>query len=132
MRFPAGKGYGHWKLEKHAVRLLIAGPVLWLLGSVHNACQIFERADGHVQILQLSVRTPFLIGCLLLLAGSVINSRDQMHQDHHGTDLLGGTCNLGLSRDLRQLRLPGGRQNECCKSIQEAAWRRPRQADERE
>ncbi|CAM8924954.1 unnamed protein product [Rhodiola kirilowii] len=85
------KGYGYWKLEKHAVRLLIAGPVLWLLGSIHNACQIYERADGPVQILQQSVHIPFLMGSLLFLVGSVINCRNQMGMDHHGTDLLGGS-----------------------------------------
>ncbi|CAL0328323.1 unnamed protein product [Lupinus luteus] len=46
------KGHAYFKLEHHALNLLIAGSLLWVVGSIHNTCQIYERADGHVQILQ--------------------------------------------------------------------------------
>ncbi|XP_052185342.1 polypyrimidine tract-binding protein homolog 2-like [Diospyros lotus] len=86
----AEKGYGYFKLEKHALNLLIAGPVLWLLGSIHNSCQIYERADDHAQILQQSVLIPFLMGSLLFLVGAILNSQEQSGPvRHHGLDLLG-------------------------------------------
>ncbi|GAV66226.1 hypothetical protein CFOL_v3_09736, partial [Cephalotus follicularis] len=85
------KGYGYYKLEKHALNLLIAGPVLWVLGSIHNSCQIYERADGHVQILQQSVHIPFLMGSVLFMVGAILNSREQAGQTHHGLELLGRT-----------------------------------------
>lgn len=84
----AEKGYGYFKLEKHATNMLIAGPVLWVLGSVHNACQIYERADGHVQILQQSVLIPFLMGSLLILLGAVLNNNEHTRYILHGIDLL--------------------------------------------
>ncbi|KDP22167.1 hypothetical protein JCGZ_25998 [Jatropha curcas] len=85
------KGYGYFKLEKHALNMLIAGPVLWVLGSIHNSCQIYEKADGHVQILQGSVQIPFLMGSLLLLVGSILNLQEQAGSIHHGLRLLGKT-----------------------------------------
>ncbi|KAJ9139783.1 hypothetical protein P3X46_030486 [Hevea brasiliensis] len=46
------KGYGYYKLEKLGFNMLIAGPVLWVLGSIHNSCQIYDRkklgVDGHL------------------------------------------------------------------------------------
>ncbi|KAL7146184.1 hypothetical protein ABFS83_06G023900 [Erythranthe nasuta] len=85
------KGEGYLKLERLALSMLIAGPVLWLLGSVHNSCQIYERADGHFQILQATVLIPFLTASLLFLVGSIINTRDQVGHSHHGLGLLGDT-----------------------------------------
>ncbi|XP_075476395.1 uncharacterized protein LOC142517817 [Primulina tabacum] len=85
----AEKGYGLYKLEQHALNMLIAGPVLWLLGSIQNSCQIYERADGTVQILQESVHIPFMMASLLFLVGGILNSREQIGYDHHGVDLLG-------------------------------------------
>ncbi|PKI52128.1 hypothetical protein CRG98_027544 [Punica granatum] len=85
------KGYGYFKLEKHALNMLVAGPALWLLGSVHNSCQIYERADGHAQILQQTVHIPFLMGSLLLLVGAITNMREQARTVHHGTNLMGRT-----------------------------------------
>ncbi|KAK4350937.1 hypothetical protein RND71_030250 [Anisodus tanguticus] len=82
------KGNGNFKVEKQAVNLLIAGPALWLLGSIHNSCQIYERADGHVQILQQSVNIPFLLGSLLFLVGALLNWREQSGYVHHGLKLL--------------------------------------------
>ncbi|XVE64342.1 hypothetical protein DITRI_Ditri07aG0093900 [Diplodiscus trichospermus] len=84
----AEKGYGFFKLEKHGLGMLIAGPVLWVLGSIHNSCQIYERADGHVQILQQSVQIPFLIGSVLFMVGAILNSREQAGIIHHGLQLL--------------------------------------------
>ncbi|GAA0156556.1 hypothetical protein LIER_14030 [Lithospermum erythrorhizon] len=83
------KGYGFLKFEKHAMNLLVAGPALWLLGSIHNSCQIYERADGHVQILQQSVHLPLLMGSLIFLTAAIINMTEQTKYDHHGRYLLG-------------------------------------------
>ncbi|XAR71658.1 hypothetical protein NMG60_11018038 [Bertholletia excelsa] len=84
------KGYGYYlKLEKHVLNMLIAGPLLWLLGSIHNSCQIYERADGHVQILQESVCIPFLLGSLLFVVGAVLNGQEHIGLAHHGIKLLG-------------------------------------------
>eukprot|EP00258_Populus_trichocarpa_P016956 XP_006376621.2 uncharacterized protein LOC18103621 [Populus trichocarpa] len=85
------KGYDHFKLERHALNLLAAGPAFWVLGSLHNSCQIYERADGHVQILQQSVHIPFLMGSSLFLVGSILNIREQAGWGHHGLELLGKT-----------------------------------------
>ncbi|KAL3521617.1 hypothetical protein ACH5RR_019766 [Cinchona calisaya] len=87
----AERGYGYDKVEWHALNMMIAGSALWLLGSIHNSCQIYERADGHVQILQESVHIPFLMGSLLFLVGAIINRREQTGYIHHGMDLLGVT-----------------------------------------
>jgi len=75
-------------LERHALNLLAAGPAFWVLGSLHNSCQIYERADGHVQILQQSVHIPFLMGSSLFLVGSILNIREQAGWGHHGLELL--------------------------------------------
>ncbi|KAM7268875.1 hypothetical protein ACFE04_011041 [Oxalis oulophora] len=85
------KGYGLYKLEKHAMNMLIAGPVLWVVGSIHNSCQIYERADGHVQILQQSVHIPLLMGSLLFMVAAIYNARAQARFVHHGLPLLGTT-----------------------------------------
>lgn len=68
--------------------MLMAGPALWVLGSIHNSCQIYERADGHVQILQGSVHIPFLMGSLLFFVGAMLNRQEQAGSDHHGVLLL--------------------------------------------
>lgn len=69
------RGYSY-RLEKHGLNLLIAGPVLWVVGSIHNLCQIYERADGHAQILQKTVQIPFLMASLLFLVGGVFNKTE--------------------------------------------------------
>ncbi|KAI7755275.1 hypothetical protein M8C21_002420 [Ambrosia artemisiifolia] len=81
-------GYHHSKLEPHAMNMLIAGSVLWVLGSILNSCQIYERADGHVQILQQSVQIPFLTGSFLFMVGAILNSHDQIGYSLHGLHLL--------------------------------------------
>ncbi|CAN0902923.1 hypothetical protein LINGRAHAP2_LOCUS22278 [Linum grandiflorum] len=83
------KGYGMESVEGHAVKMVVAGTALWLLGSINNVCQIYERADAHVQILQQAVQLPFLMGSLLFLVGAIINIREQSKRDNHGLHLLG-------------------------------------------
>ncbi|KAI9096789.1 hypothetical protein K1719_025968 [Acacia pycnantha] len=85
------KRFGYFKLERHALNLLLAGPLLWVIGSIHNSCQIYERADGHVQILLNSVLIPFLMGSLLFLLAAILNHYEQSSVIHHGLHLLGGT-----------------------------------------
>ncbi|RDX70645.1 Polypyrimidine tract-binding protein-like 2, partial [Mucuna pruriens] len=85
------KGYGYFKLEKQALNLLVAGPVLWVIGSIHNSCQIYERADGHVQILQQCVYIPFLMGSLSFMLTAILNYHEQSKEVHHGIHLLGRT-----------------------------------------
>ncbi|KAE9603989.1 hypothetical protein Lal_00001773 [Lupinus albus] len=86
------KGHVYFKLEQHALNMLIAGSVLWVVGSIHNACQIYERADGHVQILQQCVYIPFLMGSLSFMLSAILNYQEQ-HSSliHHGIHLLGKT-----------------------------------------
>ncbi|KAL6541524.1 hypothetical protein OROGR_011010 [Orobanche gracilis] len=96
----AGESYGYFRLERVALSMLIAGPALWLLGSIHNSCQIYERADGHVQILQGSVLIPFLLASLLFLVGAILNSREQVGYVRHGLDLLISTTNYADFRKL--------------------------------
>ncbi|CAL5344101.1 unnamed protein product [Camellia sinensis] len=89
------KGYRYYNLEKHALNMLLVGTLLWLLGSTHNSCQIYERADGHFQILQASVYIPFLMGSLLFLVGALVNYEEQSALDHHGAKLLVSDLRLG-------------------------------------
>ncbi|RZC91357.1 hypothetical protein C5167_027417 [Papaver somniferum] len=84
------KRHSYSRFEKHALSLLIAGPVLWVVGSIHNSCQIYERSDGHVQIMQASVYVPFLMGSLLLVVGAILNkhSIDGVGSVHSGLSYL--------------------------------------------
>lgn len=84
----AEKGYGYFQLEQHALSLYIAGPLLWMVGSFHNSCQTYERADSCVQILQQSVLIPFLMASLLFLVAAVINNQEHDAAIHHGLELL--------------------------------------------
>jgi len=68
--------------------MLVAGPVLWVIGSIHNSCQIYERADGHVQILQQSVCIPFFIGSLSFMLSAILNHQEKSKDIHHGLHLL--------------------------------------------
>eukprot|EP00268_Persea_americana_P010792 TRINITY_DN14412_c1_g1_i2.p1 TRINITY_DN14412_c1_g1~~TRINITY_DN14412_c1_g1_i2.p1 ORF type:complete len:219 (+),score=15.94 TRINITY_DN14412_c1_g1_i2:201-857(+) len=97
----AEKGYD-LKLERCALYLLIAGPVLWVIGSIHNSCQIYERANGHVQILQKSVQIPFLMGSLLFMVGGIVNSHGHFGLTEHGLNLL-----VSFTRDLNWYLLCG-------------------------
>ncbi|RCV16299.1 hypothetical protein SEVIR_3G129300v4 [Setaria viridis] len=69
-----GAGYSYGR-EKHAANMLLAAALLWLLGSVLNSCQVYERADGRAQLLQSSVQMPMLLGSLLFLVAAVLNRR---------------------------------------------------------
>jgi hypothetical protein len=80
------RGYRHG-LEKHGLNLLIAGPALWCLGSIH-ICQIYERANGHVQILQKSVQIPLLLGSTLYFVGGIVNGHDIHSHSSHSPTLL--------------------------------------------
>ncbi|KAJ4788870.1 Transcription factor SPEECHLESS [Rhynchospora pubera] len=66
------RGY-RYKLEKHGLNLLIAGPVLLLVGSIGNICQVYDRSNWHVQILQKCVQVPLLMGSFLFVVGGIIN-----------------------------------------------------------
>ncbi|RWW37134.1 hypothetical protein BHE74_00057795 [Ensete ventricosum] len=75
------KGFDY-KMEKHAVNMLIAGPLLWVIGSIHNTCQIYERADGDTQILQSGVYVPFLMGSLLFFVAGIFNRQSLRGSTH--------------------------------------------------
>ncbi|KAL6848749.1 hypothetical protein ACP4OV_021332 [Aristida adscensionis] len=68
-------GSHSYVMEKHAANALLASALLWLLGSVLNSCQVYERADGRAQLLQSSVQVPLLLGSLLFLVAAVLNRR---------------------------------------------------------
>ncbi|KAL5230386.1 hypothetical protein ABZP36_029162 [Zizania latifolia] len=76
-----GAGYSHGR-EKHAANTLLAAAVLWLLGSVLNSCQVYERADGLAQLLQSSVQIPLLLGSLLFLVAAFVNRRHVLNWHH--------------------------------------------------
>jgi hypothetical protein len=59
-------------VTNHAYRLLIAGPLLWLLGSIHNAFQVYEKVDTKVQLLQKTVAIPFLIASTLFVISGIL------------------------------------------------------------
>uniref|UniRef100_A0ACD5T6Q9 Uncharacterized protein n=1 Tax=Avena sativa TaxID=4498 RepID=A0ACD5T6Q9_AVESA len=80
-----GGMHGHGR-ERHAADFLLTGALLWLLGSVLNSCQTYERADGRAQLLQSSVQVPVLLGSLLFLVAAVLNRRVVVlhHHRHYG------------------------------------------------
>ncbi|KAF5771434.1 hypothetical protein HanRHA438_Chr14g0682461 [Helianthus annuus] len=82
------RGFGYDKIEAHVLNLLIAGTSLWVVGSIHNSCQIYERADASLQILQHAVQIPFLMASFLFLAGAIVNFLEQLGHTHHGLNLL--------------------------------------------
>ncbi|KAL5211527.1 hypothetical protein ABZP36_022374 [Zizania latifolia] len=84
-------GYRH-NLQKHGLNLLVAGPALWLLGSIHNICQVYERANANVQVLQKCVQTPLLLGSTLFLIGGIVNWHDIHSQSTSTSKLLGRSC----------------------------------------
>ncbi|GJN15361.1 hypothetical protein PR202_gb02266 [Eleusine coracana subsp. coracana] len=59
--------------ERHAANLVVAAALLWMVGSVLNACQVYERADGRAQLLQATVQVPLLLGSLFFLLAAVAN-----------------------------------------------------------
>ncbi|XP_068664619.1 uncharacterized protein [Aristolochia californica] len=87
--------------EQLVLNLLIAGTALWVLGSIHDLCQYYERADGHVQILQKGVQIPLLLGSLLFFIGGILNSYSHYGLTHRGLELLSTTWVwLGISASL--------------------------------
>ncbi|TVU20106.1 hypothetical protein EJB05_36299, partial [Eragrostis curvula] len=67
-----GAAFSYGK-ERHAANMVLAAALLWLVGSVLNACQVYERADGRAQLLQASVQVPLLLGSLFFLLAAVAN-----------------------------------------------------------
>ncbi|KAL8251983.1 hypothetical protein R6Q59_035676 [Mikania micrantha] len=103
------QGHNRNRLEAHAVNMLIAGAVLWVVGSILNSCQIYERADGHVQILQQSVHIPVLTGSFLFMVGAILNDRQKFRYSHHELHLLRTWVWMGMFASL--LLLIGGLAN---------------------
>lgn len=76
----AEKGYGYWKFEKTCIELAYCWSCLWLIGSIRNSCQTYERAGGHVQIFArecpcfISIGKPIVhVGCNLKFSISTSN-----------------------------------------------------------
>lgn len=63
-------------VTNHAYTLIIAGPVLWLLGSIHNAFQVYEKTDVRIQFMQKAVSIPFLIATTLLVVSGILSYQD--------------------------------------------------------
>lgn len=59
--------------QRHAATMLLVAALLWVLGSVLNSCQVYERADGRAQLLQSGVQVPQLLGSLLFLVAAALN-----------------------------------------------------------
>lgn len=97
----AEKGYGYFKVEQHALSMFIAGPFLWIVGSFHNSCQIYERADAQLQILQQAVLIPFLMASLLFLVAAVINNQEHDGAIHHGLELLVSAIIFIYNKELK-------------------------------
>ncbi|EHA8591314.1 hypothetical protein COCNU_scaffold042756G000010 [Cocos nucifera] len=81
------RGYDY-RLEKHALNMLMAGPLLWVVGSILNSCQVYERSDSHTQLLQSSVHVPVLMGSFLFLVGGIFNRHDIFGSIHHSIKLM--------------------------------------------
>ena len=64
----AEKGYADFKLEKHGLNMLIAGPILFVYGLIYTIHVLV--ACGHLQIT-------FLIWSLLIIACVICNSCEQ-------------------------------------------------------
>ncbi|KAI5058353.1 hypothetical protein GOP47_0026523 [Adiantum capillus-veneris] len=58
--------------ERAALELLIAGSVCWVLGSLHNACQVYNRSSATLQLFQKAVYLPLLVASILFLVSSVL------------------------------------------------------------
>lgn len=77
--------------SKHAYRLLIAGPALWLLGSIHNSFQSYENTELEVQAYQRGVTLSFVTGSLLLLLSGVVAILPWSLDSLHTAQMLDGT-----------------------------------------
>lgn len=65
--------------EQVALQLVIAGSVFWVLGSLHNACQVYNRSSATLQIFQKAVYLPLLVASTLLLVSSILWYRSWPH-----------------------------------------------------
>ncbi|MCO5562080.1 hypothetical protein L7F22_015706 [Adiantum nelumboides] len=65
--------------ERAALQLLIAGSVCWVLGSLHNACQVYNRSSATLQLFQKAVYLPLLVASILFLVSSVLWFRSWPH-----------------------------------------------------
>ena len=54
------------------VRLLVAGSVLWLSGSIFDAFQVYERSNLAVQIYQKAVYIPLLMASTIYVVSSIM------------------------------------------------------------
>ncbi|KAB2014049.1 hypothetical protein ES319_D09G198800v1 [Gossypium barbadense] len=114
----AEKGYGFFKLERHALGMLIAGPVLWVAGSIHNSCQIYERADAHVQILQQCPRPVFNWQCIV--HGGSYSQRPRANWSYSSWFTITGK-KMGVVRDMWERNVYDRGVDECGKGVQDAA-----------
>lgn len=129
------KGRTH-RLQEHAAAALIVGAIFWLVGSVHNICQlIYETANAHVQILNKCVQIPLLMGSLLFLVAGVLNDHGVFGSIHleviscysavaslsfaHPVFLCAGAC-LGLAVLIRECSVLRWGIDECCQSDRDA------------
>jgi len=60
-------------VTNHAYSLVIAASAFWLLGSIHNAFQLYENTDTRVQFMQKTVSVPLLIANTLFLVASILS-----------------------------------------------------------
>ncbi|XP_078438730.1 polypyrimidine tract-binding-like protein [Wolffia australiana] len=95
------------KLRRYSARMLVAGPALWFLGSIHDLCQVYERSGGHVQVLQKLVQIPFFAGSLLFLVGGIYNSQEIAGESWIWLSLGGSLCFIlgGLLNVVRVFKL---------------------------
>jgi hypothetical protein len=88
-------------MKRHATSCLIAGPLIWVFGSINNGCQIYERADSQTQILQTSVHVPFLMGSLLFFVSGFFNRRHAYADvDHWRSRIVVSTDYIGRCNGL--------------------------------
>ncbi|KAJ8457799.1 hypothetical protein OPV22_030725 [Ensete ventricosum] len=101
------------RLESHAINTLIAGPIFWVIGSIHNICQVYETANGHVQILQKCVQGKSWVwlclsgSCLFSVGGllNVVKVSKMQRRDGVRLEKLRGSAHESLAR-RREGQLP--------------------------
>jgi hypothetical protein len=81
-----------------AFRLVISGSALWLLGSIHNAFQVYEKANARVQLLQMATSLPFLVSSELLLLSGILPL--QISNFVHGRKLMDIAIWLALAASV--------------------------------
>uniref|UniRef100_A0A0D9WKC6 Uncharacterized protein n=1 Tax=Leersia perrieri TaxID=77586 RepID=A0A0D9WKC6_9ORYZ len=58
--------------SNNAMATAAAAAAAWVVGSVANACQTYERADSRAQLMQSGVQVPMLVGSLLFLVSAAV------------------------------------------------------------